>query len=402
MSTVISGAVRPRSGDLVLAEIRRLGQHRRLELTNGRRSTLHVGDHIVVAYADRYAPDQFESHVPNDLRPVQLVASGGIASHMLSRSADVRSATDIVPVGLIGDDRGTVLNLADFAIDGVADPVLPPRTIAVIGTSMNSGKTTTVHYLVHTLTGAGHRVGATKVTGTGSGGDYWVMLDSGAHSMLDFTDAGMASTFRMPMQRVEHGVRTLLNATAASGVVLSCVEVADGVYQQETSQLLESNLFYERVDAIIFAAADAMGAVAGVQHLTALGHEVLAVSGRLTRAPLAAREAEQATGLPVLGRDALESAEVLERLVGIQPVAPRTPPALLSAPAAEVAPAAESMPTAESMPIEPVDLEPTSLEPAAIEPTLPVPMSFEPTSIVLPDTAESVALSTRRHQSADS
>ena len=34
--------------------------------------------------------------VPADLGPAQLVASGGIASLMLSRSLDVRNATDIV------------------------------------------------------------------------------------------------------------------------------------------------------------------------------------------------------------------------------------------------------------------------------------------------------------------
>lgn len=320
MKTVISGSVRPRSGDLVLAEVKRLGQHKRIELVNGRRSTMHVGDLIVVTYADRYAPDQFESHVPDHLGPLQLVASGGIASKMISRSADVRNATDIVPIGLIGDDRGIALNLADFAVPQHGDPAIAPRTIGVIGTSMNSGKTTTVHYLVHSLTNAGHRMGATKVTGTGSGGDYWVMLDAGAHSMLDFTDAGMASTYRMPMQRVEAGMRTLLNATAATGVEATLVEVADGIYQKETSRLLDSDLFHETIDAVIFAAADAMGAVAGVNHLTGLGHEVLAVSGRLTRAPLAAREAAEVTGLPVLGLAELQNPALTEPLLGLRPV----------------------------------------------------------------------------------
>ncbi|MCA1675687.1 MAG: hypothetical protein LC799_27080 [Actinobacteria bacterium] len=31
-------------------------------------------------------------------------------------------------------------------------------------------------------------VGATKVTGTGSGADYWVMVDAGASCVADFTD----------------------------------------------------------------------------------------------------------------------------------------------------------------------------------------------------------------------
>jgi hypothetical protein len=68
MRTVIGGMVRPRSGDVVLASIARLGQHRKIERPDGRRATLHIGDEILVAYADRYAPDQYESHVPDNLR----------------------------------------------------------------------------------------------------------------------------------------------------------------------------------------------------------------------------------------------------------------------------------------------------------------------------------------------
>src|SRR5581483_4058696 len=136
MHTLVDGMVRPRPGDVVLATVTRLGQHRKIEQPNGRRAALHVGDEIVVAYADRYAPDQYESHVPSDLRRAHLVASGGIASEMLSRSLDVRNATDITPVGLIGDPQGRPLNVADFALRPAGTSSSRPPTIAVIGTSM--------------------------------------------------------------------------------------------------------------------------------------------------------------------------------------------------------------------------------------------------------------------------
>lgn len=60
-------ADRPETGDLVLARVTELGQHYRLELPDGRRATLYEGDEIVVAYGNRYAPDQFEAVVPDDL-----------------------------------------------------------------------------------------------------------------------------------------------------------------------------------------------------------------------------------------------------------------------------------------------------------------------------------------------
>lgn len=300
MRTVVGGALRPRSGDVVLAEVVRLGHHRRLETPDGRLSQLHVGDMIIVAYGDRYAPDQFEAVVPTRLVPAQLVAGGGIAALVQSRSTDVRTATDIAPVGLVGDERGRPLNLTAFRLPPCTDDRPRPRTVGVLGTSMNSGKTTTIRYLVHGMARAGLKPGATKVTGTGSGGDFWVMIDAGAHEMLDFTDAGMSSTYRQPMPAVEQALVDLVGHLTASGSGVNLVEVADGALQQETSRLLDSQVFRDTVDVLVFAASDAMGAAAGVSRLQQLGHEVVAVSGKLTRSPLARREAEQATGLPVL------------------------------------------------------------------------------------------------------
>ncbi|WP_142057045.1 DUF1611 domain-containing protein [Pseudarthrobacter sp. B4EP4b] len=317
---MISGAVRPRSGDLVLARIVQLGHHRHIEQPNGRRAVLHDDDEIIVTYGDRYATDQYESRVPATLGDTQFVASGGIASQVLSRNMAIRRATEIEPIGLLGDAKGRPLNILDFSLQPVAPEVPRPRTVAVLGTAMSSGKTTTIHSLVHGLSKAGVSVGATKATGTGSGNDYWCMLDAGAHMMLDFTDVGLASTYRQPMDVVEAKFAELINHLTNSGAAFNLVEVADGIYQDETSRLLESSVFRSMVDAVIFAAPDSMGAVAGVSHLKNLGHSVLAVTGLLTRSPLAIREAAAATGLPVLTREELTDAVRAASLLGIRDI----------------------------------------------------------------------------------
>lgn len=321
MATLVQGSVRPRSGDLVLARVDRLGHHTKLELTSGRRATMHPGDEIVLTYADRYAPDQFEAQVPMSLAPTHLVASGGIASEMLSRSSDTRRPTEITPIGLIGDGRGVPLNIDEFALGPCEPSDDRPPTIAVIGTSMNSGKTTTVHGLVHSLAQAGHLPGATKVTGTGSGNDFWVMLDGGAHMMLDFTDVGMASTYRVDMALVERRAVRLMDHLAAGGCGAVVVEVADGIFQKETAQLLTSQAFRSRVDGVMFAAADALGAVGGLERLRALDLPVLAVSGRFTKSPLAMREAEGCCDLPVYSLEHLADPALVSSLFGLPAVA---------------------------------------------------------------------------------
>lgn len=330
--TLITGAVRPRSGDLVLARVSRLGNHKRIESPDGRKIGLHVGDTIVVAYADRYATDQYESFVPNHLGATNLVASGGIASDVQTKSVMVRNATDIVPIGLLGDVRGRPLNVADFALPRLERPAASPRTICVLGTSMNAGKTTTIHHLVHGLSRRGMRPGVTKVTGTGSGNDFWQMWDAGAHQMIDFTDAGLASSFRHPLWRLEDAMTQLCYHLTASGTGVNLVEIADGVFMPETGALLESETFAELVDVVLLAASDAMGAAMGVQYLAERGVRVAAVSGALTKSDLAAREARAATGLPVWNLADLGTPEVVAPVLGIDPELiavkePEAPPA---------------------------------------------------------------------------
>lgn len=316
--TLIRGAASPRAGDLVLAEVTKLRQHRRLELPDGRRAELFVGDEIVVCYANRYAPDQFEAEVPADLGACHLVAGGGVASRMLSRHETMKPATEIRPLGLLGDRRGQPLNVLNWALPSVLPPSRRPATLAVTGSSMNAGKTTACAHLIQGLKRSGRRVGAAKVTGTGSGGDTWLMRDAGADLVLDFVDAGYASTYRLPADKVCAILRELTATLAVAGVDAIVLEVADGLYQDETSSLLRSPAFAGTVATVLFAAGDAMGSAAGVEWLRRHDLPVTGVTGCLTRSPLAMREAELATGLPVYDLDRLADPRIAGEL--LQPI----------------------------------------------------------------------------------
>lgn len=315
MKTLLTGEQVPRAGDLVLARVIRTRQHGRLELTQGRRARLYPGDEIIVCYGNRYAPDQFEAEIPGNLDPCHLVAAGGIASSCLSRSAKVRPPTEIEPLGLIGDGDGRRLNLADHALPALALPACRrPPVIAVAGTTMNAGKTTAAAHLIRGLVRSGCRVGAAKITGTGAGGDKWFMTDCGAGQVLDFTDAGHPSTYLLPPETIESIAHTLTGHLAREGAGVVVLEIADGLYQQETARLLAGRFFADWVDGVLFAAADAMGAVAGARALERLGLCLVGLGGALTASPLAIREAETAAGAPVFTSEALASPGIFERL----------------------------------------------------------------------------------------
>src|SRR5205814_1140562 len=199
--------VRPKAGDLVLARVTRLGQHQHLEFVNGRRSRLWPGDEIVVAFGARYAPDQYEAVVPDDLSPCHLVAGGGIAGRVVSRHANIKPATDIEPLGLLLNAQG-VINVRGAAL-GPSPPLRPPLVVGV----------------------------------------------------------------------------------------------GDGLLQRETAALGQSHRVTKTVAAALFAAPDAMSAIAGVDWLRRRNLGVAAVSGMVTASPLARQEAASELGVPVVTID---------------------------------------------------------------------------------------------------
>ncbi len=305
MHTLITGDITPRPGDLVLARVDRLRQHLRIELPSGRRARLFPGDHILVCYGNRYAPDQFESVVPDSLEPCHLVAAGGIASRMRYRNPGVKNPTEITPIGLVGNSAGMVLNLKDWKTDAGEQNQRDVPMYVVVGSSMNAGKTTTAARLVKGLVQDGFRTGAMKVTGTGSGGDVWHFEDVGATRTLDFTDAGYASTYGLGNQAVLEIVNYLGQALKNQHVDVIVVEVADGLLQAETHALLNNPDFQKQVSGIFHAAVDAHSAIYGVDCLEKLGYDVIAVSGVVSSSPLARQEYEANCSVPIATKQKL-------------------------------------------------------------------------------------------------
>lgn len=314
LTTLVNGASVPRDGDLVLARVMEVGQHPRVELPDGRKAELFLDDEVLLCYGNRYAPDQFEAEVPDNLDYCHLVAGGGVAARVVSWHFDMEFPTVIEPVGLLADGAGRVVNLREFGLPATPYIGARPRTIAVVGTAMNAGKTTTAAATVNGLTRAGLNVGAAKVTGTGAGKDLWLMHDAGANVVLDFTDAGYPSTYMVPLPEIEQIMTTLTGHLAAAGAEAIILEVADGLYQYETACLLASPSFQVQVDGVIFAAGDAMGAAAGVAWLRDHGLPVSGVGGLLTASPLAMREAVAAVDVPVLDLYDLSNASIVDRL----------------------------------------------------------------------------------------
>lgn len=294
---LVSGMdVRPQAGDVVLARVARIGNHKRIETPESRKAILFPQHLVMLAYGNRYAADQFLAHVPDTLESAHLVAAGGIAGVVTASHDKMGAPTQIEPLGLLADDEG-VVNLERFApfhndLDVTAgDSTRRPEVIGILGTSMNSGKSTVMACLINGLVSAGLTVGAGKITGTGAGNDPMIYADAGASRVLDFTDFGLPTTFRTSMEEIRALTVNLVEALTEQDTDVVVVEIADGIYQEETARLLRDETFQATVDHVLFSATDALGARAGVKELVEAGVRVSAASGVMTSSPLATEEA---------------------------------------------------------------------------------------------------------------
>ena len=164
----------PQPGDVVLARVVTLGSHLKLESPVSRRQAMFEGDEILVAYGNRYAPDQFLAEVPADLQECHLLAGGGEAGRVLEQHAGMKQATTIQPLGLLSTTEG-VVNLRDY----VPEDLIPTTITGAAADRPGSGRTS-----------EGSGLGLSIVSAITSGHGGRVVLDS---------TPGVGSTFTLEL-----------------------------------------------------------------------------------------------------------------------------------------------------------------------------------------------------------
>lgn len=307
----------PEIGDIVYGKVVSVGQHHTIENTFGRIHTIYDNTRSLFVFGNRYAPDYYEAFVPNTHQPVvDLLARSAMIGVVDSKKASIKDPTRIQILGYACNKDGKLLNTKDFPTF-----TLPTRQnkkhprsklILSIGTSMNSGKSLTAASICWALASSGHRVIASKITGTASLKDILLMNDAGAEVYNDFTAFGYPSTYMLNMDELLHIFNSIDLKYCNNKDNFWVVEIADGIGQRETAMLLHHADVRLRIHKLIFSAQDAFGAIGGLQVLRdTFGLEPDAISGLCSSAPLHVRELRQHVKVPVFNSAATSIGEIM-------------------------------------------------------------------------------------------
>jgi hypothetical protein len=311
----------PQVGDVAIFEVLSIGKHSSMQNDEKRNGAIYTGDYIMAAFGTRYATEQFEGYVPEQpLEEYHILGAGGtvgIIESMHTKFLKV-GPTRLSMVGYAVDGDGKVLNtkLTKAQLMKPYRGVMQSftRIILSIGSSMDSGKTTTAAHLVRGLKKAGMRTGFIKLTGTVYTKDRDLAYDNGADSITDFSEMGFPSTYMCTDEELLNLYETLLHTINAPELDYVVVEIADGIYQRETEILLKNSRFMSGTDAVIFSAGDSLAAVQGVRALLEMNIIPTALCGLFTASPLLIREVQSKVQVPVFTIEMMANGECVPLL----------------------------------------------------------------------------------------
>lgn len=295
----------PAVGDLVFGEISEIGHHRLIESKSGRLHTLNIGTRAIFVFGNRYAPDQYEGMVPDSSREfVELFSRGGVIGEVKTQNQLVGVTTKVKVLGYVCDKEGKVINTTDHVLISSKNDIrnkMGAKVILCVGTTMNSGKTHAAAACCYALSSMGKSVRAAKITGTASLKDILLMNDCGADYVADFTYFGYPSTYMMDENQLLNMFHTFDMKYGNNTKNYIVIEFADGIFQRETAMLLKMPEIQKRINKLIFCAPDSIAVFGGLHALqNKFGLVPDAISGLCSSSPLAIREIQEFSDIPIL------------------------------------------------------------------------------------------------------
>ena len=298
------------------------GTYDKLELPSGRFSSLKPGDVVAGALGHRKALFGYAGHVPKQVRPgdrINLLNLGGVLGVCDAVNPDLGPPFECEVLGqvlafpFLGQRVGVPAHITQGAL-----PVRPTLqmggvpVVAIVGSSMNAGKTAAACALVQEFAHRGLRVAAGKTTGVSLRRDILSMEDAGASPVLVFTDFGVVTT---TAEVAPSMARTILTHLADGRPDVIVLELGDGLLGlYGVDAILADPDLRGSFRAVVLAASDPVAAWGGVEILkNRYGLDATVVTGPATDNTAGSTLVQQQTGVP--GRNARTERPALAELV---------------------------------------------------------------------------------------
>ena len=272
----IADEIPSEEGVVIVAEIlNNKSTYNTLELTSGRMAKVARGDVVVGALGPRKALFGYSGHVPESLKPgdiIQMLNIGGVMGVCDSATPDKGKPFDCRVLGVVlqfpylGERIGVPARVGyrqlnyDAPLDVRGVPV-----VALAGTCMEAGKTAAAAAIVSRMRHRGLVVDAFKATGVSLRRDIMAFEDAGARKSMIFTDLGVVTTSPRTGPAL---TRTMLTELAAGKPDVIVFELGDGLLgTYGVDAILNSEDIRRAITGLVLSANDPVAAWGGVKLL---------------------------------------------------------------------------------------------------------------------------------------
>lgn len=327
LNETLNDTYTPTAGDVAIFEIVTLGRHESVQGEDKRHMAIFEKDYIMATFANRYATAQYEGYVPtHPMELYDILGAGGAVGVVKSRNWSLKDLepTKVRLIGYCCDENGKVLNTKWYHKARVPFAGIVPgnaKVILSVGSTMDSGKTTTAAVVARGLKASGKKVAFIKFTGTCYTKDKDFVYDCGADTTIDFSDFGFPSTFMCGKEELLDLYQSLLFNLSTEKPDYIVMEIADGLMQRETNFLLKSKEFMATIHSVVFSCGDSLSAFQGVEVLQQFNIAPALISGRFTMSPLLIEEVKNNSTVPVLTMEQIMTGEFNHLLLSSQLVA---------------------------------------------------------------------------------
>jgi len=319
---VLGDAIPAEAGTLVAARVlNSKTSYNTLEDVHGRFVTLHPGDVIAGALGKRDALYGYSGRVPERVQvgdELCLLNLGGVIGAGAQAAPGIGEPFRVEVLGAVLEfpelDRrvGVPASVQRAALSPAPLPARTPPILCLLGTCMDSGKTTAAAVMIAELVRRGLRVAAGKLTGVALRRDVLAMQDCGASPVALFTDFGVVTTDEV---NALGATRSLLAHLGEAEPDLVVLEMGDGLLgTYGVHALLDDEELRGRLSAIVLCAQDPVGAWGATRLLDErYGLRPRLVAGRVTDTPVGRRYCAEQLEVPAWNA-LLDSPEEVARL----------------------------------------------------------------------------------------
>ena len=263
-------------GVVVVAEIlNNKSSYNTLELTSGRMAKVAKGDVVVGALGPRKALFGYSGHVPESLRPgdvIQMLNIGGVMGVCDSATPDKGKPFDCRVLGVVlqfpylGERIGVPARVGFRRLNYEAPlEVRGVPVVALAGSCMEAGKTAAAAAIIARMRHRGLVVDAFKATGVSLRRDIMAFEDAGARKTMIFTDLGVVTTSSRTGPAL---TRTMLSELAAGKPDVIVFELGDGLLgTYGVDAILGSADIRQALTGVVLSANDPVAAWGGVKLL---------------------------------------------------------------------------------------------------------------------------------------